>query len=194
MTRTIRTNLSVLFYLFLAAYCLVIFYPLYLMVVTSLKPNAEVFANPFGFPAGLYLDNYAAMVSRSNYGAYFRNSLVVVALVTAAVLVLSSPAAYVLAKYRFRGAALLYTALLSMEPSTREWFLARPELARRLSESARGALTVAAPYLRLDGGRWRLPGGAFAEPVWADLVGVDPAAGRIDTDTVHRAFSARAAA
>jgi len=108
MTRTIRTNLSVLFYLFLAAYCLVIFYPLYLMVVTSLKPNAEVFANPFGFPAGLYLDNYAAMVSRSNYGAYFRNSLVVVALVTAAVLVLSSPAAYVLAKYRFRGAALLY--------------------------------------------------------------------------------------
>lgn len=96
------------YWVLMAVYLVVIFYPLYLMVMTSLKPNAEVFTNPFGPPAGLYLDNYANMVSRSNYGTYFRNSLVVALSSIAAVVALSSLAAYILAKYRFRGAALLY--------------------------------------------------------------------------------------
>lgn len=96
------------YWVLMAVYLVVIFYPLYLMVMTSLKPNAEVFTNPFGPPAGLYLDNYINMVSRSNYGTYFRNSLVVALSSIAAVVALSSLAAYILAKYRFRGAALLY--------------------------------------------------------------------------------------
>ncbi len=96
------------YWVLMAVYLVVIFYPLYLMVMTSLKPNAEVFTNPFGPPAGLYLDNYANMVSRSNYGTYFRNSLVVALSSIAAVVVLSALAAYVLAKYRFRFAAFLY--------------------------------------------------------------------------------------
>ncbi len=96
------------YWVLMAVYLVVIFYPLYLMVMTSLKPNAEVFTNPFGPPAGLYLDNYANMVSRSNYGTYFRNSLVVALSSIAAVVALSALAAYVLAKYRFRFAAFLY--------------------------------------------------------------------------------------
>ena len=72
-----------------------------------------------------------------------------------------------------RGAALLYTALLSMDPATRGWFLERPDLVRRLTESERGALVIVAPYLRLEDDRWRLPGGKHAEAVWADLVGVN---------------------
>lgn len=97
-----------LYIVFAAAYLVVIVYPIFLMIATSFKPNAEIFANPFGLPAAPYLDNYVNMIERSNYGRYFVNSLIVVAIVTAAVLVLSSLASFVLAKYRFRGAALLY--------------------------------------------------------------------------------------
>jgi raffinose/stachyose/melibiose transport system permease protein len=97
-----------LYWALMAVYLVVIFYPVYLMVVTSLKPNAEVFTNPFGPPRGLYLDNYVNMVSRSNYGTYFVNSIVVVVSSIAAIVVLSSLAAYILAKYRFRGSAALY--------------------------------------------------------------------------------------
>jgi raffinose/stachyose/melibiose transport system permease protein len=97
-----------LYWVLMAAYVAVIFYPLYLMVMTSLKPNAEVFTNPFGPPKGLYLDNYVNMVSKSNYGTYFGNSLIVVVSSIAAIVVLSALAAYILAKYRFRGSAALY--------------------------------------------------------------------------------------
>lgn len=73
-----------------------------------------------------------------------------------------------------RSAALLYTALLSMEPATRAWFLERPGFVRTLSEADRGALVVAAPYLRLRDMRFELPGGPAAEESWTDLVGVAP--------------------
>jgi len=97
-----------LYYLIMVAYLLIIAYPLYLMVATSLKPNAEVFTNPFGLPKSLYLDNYTNMISRSNYGTYFANSLIVVSVSIFTIVVLSSLAAYVLAKHRFRGSAALY--------------------------------------------------------------------------------------
>ena len=97
-----------LYYVLMAAYLLIIAYPLYLMVATSLKPNAEVFTNPFGPPKTLFPDNYTNMLSRSNYGTYFANSLIVVSVSIFAIVVLSSLAAYVLAKHRFRGSAALY--------------------------------------------------------------------------------------
>lgn len=108
MTLKKRSFHQTLFYAFMAVYLAVIFYPLYLMVVTSLKPNAEIFSNTFGPPSKLFLDNYGTMISRSKYAAYFLNSLAVVVLVTAAVLALSAPAAYVLAKLPFRFSPIVY--------------------------------------------------------------------------------------
>jgi raffinose/stachyose/melibiose transport system permease protein len=102
-----------LYWTLMAVYLAVIFYPLYLMVMTSLKPNAEVFTNPFGPPKGLYLDNYLNMVSRSKYGTYFANSIIVALSSIAAIVALSSPAAYILAKHRFRGAAAMYAYFIA---------------------------------------------------------------------------------
>jgi hypothetical protein len=68
-----------------------------------------------------------------------------------------------------RGASLLYTALLSLDADTRAWLVERPELVQSLSHTDRGALVVAAPFLRIRDGRWQLPGGAAADPIWMDL-------------------------
>lgn len=81
----------------------------------------------------------------------------------------------IVAVLRSRGAAYLYTALLSMDEDTRAWFVERPLLARSWTEIDRGALLVAAPYLRMASGRWELPGGGAAAGVWADLAGVGAA-------------------
>ncbi len=70
-----------------------------------------------------------------------------------------------------RDTALLYTALLSMREDVRAWMLARPALIRELRGADAGALLVAAPYLTLDEGRWQLPGGPAAGPVWTALAG-----------------------
>lgn len=70
-----------------------------------------------------------------------------------------------------RGASLLHTALLSMDEPTRAWLIERPDLVQRLSTIDRGALAVVAPFIRIDNGRWRLPGGAAADRLWMDLAG-----------------------
>ncbi len=71
-----------------------------------------------------------------------------------------------------RDAALLYSALLSMREEVRAWILARPALLKQLRGADAGPLLVAAPYLRIDGDRWQLPGGPEAAPVWMAVAGV----------------------
>ena len=71
-----------------------------------------------------------------------------------------------------RDAALLYSALLSMREDVRAWILARPALLKQLRGADAGPLLVAAPYLRMDGDRWQLPGGPAAAPIWLALAGV----------------------
>ena len=78
-----------------------------------------------------------------------------------------------------RRAALLYTALMSATEEVRSWLLNQPDLVRRFSEGDCGTLIVLAPFLRLHEGRWQLPGGAAAAPVWVSLASAaaeDPAA------------------
>ena len=71
-----------------------------------------------------------------------------------------------------RDAALLYSALMSMREEVRAWILARPALVRQLCGADAGPLLVAAPYLRIDGDRWQLPGGPAAAPIWLAVAGV----------------------
>lgn len=96
------------YYFIMIVYMTIIFYPLYLMIATSLKPNAEVFSNPFGLPKALFFGNYINMISRSKYETYFLNSLIVVGVSILIIVVLSSLASFILAKHQFRFSGTLY--------------------------------------------------------------------------------------
>lgn len=74
-----------------------------------------------------------------------------------------------------RRAALLYTALLSLDDETRAWLMDRPDLLARLYRDDVAAFVVAAPAVRLRGGQLVLPGGEAARAVWEALVGRSPA-------------------
>lgn len=97
-----------LLYIILSIYVVTIFYPIFLMLITSLKENKEIFTNPYGLPHVFTLDGYIKLLKISNYGIYFRNSIVVTVTSLFFILVISSLASFVIAKYRFFGKRFIY--------------------------------------------------------------------------------------
>jgi len=101
---TVRT----LLYVILIIYSMSIFYPIFLMIITSLKENREIFTRPYSLPQSFNLDSYIRLFKISNYLIYFRNSIIVTLTSLLIILALSSLISYVLAKYRFIGSRFLY--------------------------------------------------------------------------------------
>lgn len=78
-------------------------FPLLWMLVTSLKPAGEIFASPPRlWPEQATLENFARLLTETNFVTYFRNS-VVVSGATVLTLAVSIGGAYALTRYQFRG-------------------------------------------------------------------------------------------
>ena len=92
----------------LIIYAVSIFFPILLMLLTSLKGNKEIFTNPYGLPHIFNLDNYIKLIKISNYLVYFKNSIIVAVTSIFLILIISSLASFVIAKYRFIGDRFLY--------------------------------------------------------------------------------------
>ncbi|ASS66086.1 MULTISPECIES: carbohydrate ABC transporter permease [unclassified Paenibacillus] len=82
-------------------------FPLYWMIVTSLKPEAEVYSAAW-FPSHPTLDNYKTAWSSIPMARMLSNSLVTAAAQTAAQVATSILAAYAFVRWRFRGSGLIY--------------------------------------------------------------------------------------
>jgi len=79
-------------------------FPLYWITITSLKPQNEIFTVPARYwPETLTFENYRNIFEISRFHVYISNSLLVSALASLCVLVISILSAYVLARYHFRG-------------------------------------------------------------------------------------------
>lgn len=79
---------AVVYFLLLCISAIIIF-PVYVTFVTAFKTTEESSKNFFSLPSGLYLDNFKAVMSDSNFGNYVANSIgiTVVAVVIIAVMV-----------------------------------------------------------------------------------------------------------
>jgi glucose/mannose transport system permease protein len=93
--------------------------PLYVLVVTSMKSFAEVsLARMWALPSGLYFSSFAkAWLGNPDHGLRglgpnFFNSVKLVVPATILSAILGSMNGYVLAKWRFRGAGVLFPAIL----------------------------------------------------------------------------------
>jgi N-acetylglucosamine transport system permease protein len=82
--------------------------PLLWMFLSSFKSNAEILADPWGLPGELRLDNWARAWTTAHIGRYFLNSTVVVTGSVALTMLMGATAAYVFARYEFRGRQLAY--------------------------------------------------------------------------------------
>lgn len=100
-----------------------VIFPMIWVLYTSAKSTQEFYQNPIGLPrllthpsaanTAVVADNYGKAWVGSHFGTYFLNSLKVVGISLALTLLLGSMAAYVLARFEFRGRALIYTLFLA---------------------------------------------------------------------------------
>lgn len=95
--------------LFFAFYTL---FPLLWLLITSLKTNAEYFANPFSLPVVLQFSNYVNAFSRANLGGMIFNSITVAVIATFANVMAASMGAYAISRFKFKGREIIF-ALLS---------------------------------------------------------------------------------
>ena len=98
--------------IFLVAWAILVLFPILWMVMTAFKTDPEIFFSPWQLPAVPQWDNFVRAWSQANIGRYFLNSVIVVAGSVALTLLLSSMAAYVLARYEFPGNRIIYYGFL----------------------------------------------------------------------------------
>ena len=89
-----------------------VIFPLAWMIMTAFKSDQEIFFSPWQLPGALRWENFVRAWTQASIGQYFVNSLIVVAGSLTLTLLLSSMAAYVLARYEFVGRRVIYYAFL----------------------------------------------------------------------------------
>ncbi|WP_028608523.1 carbohydrate ABC transporter permease [Paenibacillus harenae] len=89
---------------FLTLHLLVMVFPLYWIVITSLKPQRDIFSFPLKYwPERMSLENYINIFKISKFHVYIGNSLLISILAASIVLIIAILSAYVLARFTFRG-------------------------------------------------------------------------------------------
>lgn len=89
-------------------WCLVSLFPVYLLLINSLKGRMDIYNNPFGITSKLSFDNYVSVMNTGNFFNYFSNSFIVVVVSLFFILFLGSLAAYALAHWRSKLSNAVY--------------------------------------------------------------------------------------
>ena len=110
-------------YVILVAYLVVVVFPLIWVFYTSAKNTQQIYNAPFALPKIItapsaksletLTTNYRKAWSENNFGLYFVNSIKVVSISLFGILLLGSMAAYILARFEFRGRNFIYYLFLS---------------------------------------------------------------------------------
>ncbi|MDO6727700.1 carbohydrate ABC transporter permease [Cognatishimia sp. 1_MG-2023] len=92
----------------LTVVCLIWIYPFLWMISTSLKSNAEIFANPGLIPRGFAIENYQRAWTEAHMGSYFVNTLLVTVGSVIIVTLCTSTLGYVLGRFKFPGRNVIF--------------------------------------------------------------------------------------
>lgn len=90
-------------YFLLLLWCMIVILSLVWILITSFKTNKELYQEIWKLPGALRLDNYKKIWSLYELSDFFLNSILVVPINVFLILVLSVPAAFVLARAHFTG-------------------------------------------------------------------------------------------
>lgn len=99
---------------FLLVFVFITLFPFYWMILTSLRPASEVFTAHFSWWPETFvgLDNFRAALSQAPLLRFMLNGVLVCAGILIVQLLTAIPCAYALAKFEFRGKALLFALVL----------------------------------------------------------------------------------
>ncbi|RWE76395.1 MAG: carbohydrate ABC transporter permease [Mesorhizobium sp.] len=99
--------------LLLAVNAVIMIYPLFVMVASSFKTNAEIFSSPLSLPTHFSTANLEKVWTETNFVRYLANSVGITAASVALILMFSTLAGYAIARYRFRLSSLVLMFFLS---------------------------------------------------------------------------------
>lgn len=107
---------NIVLYALLTLWALIVLFPFYWMILTSLKSyssyNSEYI--PAFFTLSPTLENYAKAFSAVPLARYFLNTLIFTVVTTAIMLVVTVSAAFAFARLNFRGKNLVFTLFLAL--------------------------------------------------------------------------------
>lgn len=97
-----------------AAFLIFLLFPFYWMFVTSVKPDAEIYANPLIYwPKNFTWATYEKLFGYFDFLKYMKNSLIVAIFTMILSLFVSTLAAYAFSRYNFPGRKVLMAVFLS---------------------------------------------------------------------------------
>ena len=106
---------KVITYLVLCAWGAAVIFPMLWSVMTSFKTDQEIFFSPWALPKLLIFDNFVRAWTKARMGEYLVNTLLIIIPALFFTLLFSSMAAYVLARFQFRGRMFItYMFLLGL--------------------------------------------------------------------------------
>jgi multiple sugar transport system permease protein len=110
----VQGGVKVFTYLFLMAMALIVLFPFYWMIISSLKSLAEYRqAIPTFWPKQIHFENYSNAFTTANLGNLFMNTLYVGVVSTLLSLVITVLSAFAFARLEFKGKDALFGALLA---------------------------------------------------------------------------------
>ena len=95
-------------YLILSVIVVIIVVPVVMLVFAALKTRGEVMSHPYTPPIPVHWENIQSIVGGPVFWGMLRNSLLLMLVVTAGVVLLCSLAAFVFARMEFRGKGLVF--------------------------------------------------------------------------------------
>ena len=111
--KVVRVAVKVMLYAFLIIMALIIIFPFYWMLISSVKSLAEYrLSVPTLFPREILLSNYVEAFNQASLGRLFLNTLYVGVVSTLLSLVITVLSAFAFARLEFKGKNVLFAALL----------------------------------------------------------------------------------
>jgi raffinose/stachyose/melibiose transport system permease protein len=99
--------------LLLIVNAVIMLYPLFVMVMSSFKTNAEIFSSPLGLPTHFSTANLEKVWAETNFVRYLANSVGITVASVALILLCSTLAGYAIARYQFRLSSIVLMFFLS---------------------------------------------------------------------------------
>jgi raffinose/stachyose/melibiose transport system permease protein len=101
-------------HLALLALCGVTLLPIYFMIVSAFKSEVDYAKRPLALPTGVTLENFVRVIGQSGIVRWSLNSLLLTATSVVLALIVSTLAAYALARLRFPGADVLFRLISTL--------------------------------------------------------------------------------
>ena len=103
---------TILLYAFAIILCIVILYPYFVMLITALKDNKEMYAIDHILPDVWQWSNFADIWTAAPVFKYLANSMIIAGGATLLAILCGIPAAYALARMRFKGKGIFVGAVI----------------------------------------------------------------------------------